>query len=51
LAVGVEDSHLGSSDLAIGTRASRGRRSRNEWWARNLRFSLLNRSNTLCQIL
>jgi hypothetical protein len=46
LPIGVEDAYFRSSNLAVGSRASGGRRSRNEWWARNRRFSLLTRSNT-----
>jgi hypothetical protein len=41
LPVRVQDAHLGGSDLAIGTRTSRGRRARYKWWTRNLWFSLL----------
>jgi hypothetical protein len=41
LTVRVKDADFGSSNLAIGTRTSRGRRARNEWWTRNRRFSLL----------
>jgi hypothetical protein len=41
LTVRVKHADLRGSDLAIGTRTSRGRRSRYKWWTRNRWFSLL----------
>jgi hypothetical protein len=46
LPFGIEDPHLRNANLTIGARASGGRWARDELWTWNLRFSLLNCSDT-----